>query len=209
MLFLLWVTQPTAFPVTCSGLWTKSLLPWGLTVCRGGAPLNPSAPPEAPLVICCPIWNKWESFKYPTFFSSSQITPFPQIYIGNTCYQFFYFSGLSTEWEKEHRPDPAYRGHWPCHTRRMLLCILLKNNRHCCPHLSSLFFSVSYFFLTKKFFKKCIYLFLAVLGLSCWASLSPVVASGGYPSVMGQRLFLLQSTGSRGCALSSGGPQAQ
>ena len=68
---------------------------------RGGAPLTPSAPLKVPLVICYPIWNKWESFKYPTFFSSSKIIPFPQIYIGNTCYQFFYFSGLSTEREKE------------------------------------------------------------------------------------------------------------
>ena len=42
-----------------------------------------------------------------------------------------------------------------------------------------------------KFFKNCIYLFMATLGLCCRAGISLVVLSRGYPSVVEYRLLIV------------------
>lgn len=108
------LTQSTLFPVLCSGLGKGPGAALQGTVCGGGIPWN--LPLYSSTFDCMLSYNEVsrESFKCPGFFSSSKTIPFPQIHKGSTL-PTLPFSSLSRvinfmHWEKEHRPDPLYRG---------------------------------------------------------------------------------------------------
>lgn len=87
-----------------------------------------------------------QSFKYPSFFSTSKIIPFPQIHTGSTPRVLTSFPA-----SPERQPhavgagtqaSSVDHGHGPRHSQRRMLCTSLKNNKHFCASLSSLLFAV-------------------------------------------------------------------